>query len=238
MMTDEVRLHWKLHELDEESARHAAELAKLPEARRVVEARVRAAKAALEALDARLAELQRQRREREREADALLANERHFESQRASVKNQQQFEAIELEIARVRDRRSDAETAALTLLESEEATATARPDAAQALQQAERDAADAGAKLEASEAAQRSAIQALEVRRSAALESLPPAARQRYERLRGTRGGRPVAAIDKQACGACFRGLSPHALQEARRAETLLVCDGCGRLMLLPPADG
>jgi predicted nucleic acid-binding Zn-ribbon protein len=44
-----------------------------------------------------------------------------------------------------------------------------------------------------------------------------------------------VAALHNGACGACFRALPPAALQEARRRERLLSCDGCGRFLMLPP---
>ena len=60
-------------------------------------------------------------------------------------------------------------------------------------------------------------------------------ARSRYERLRTGRAGRAVAAVQNGACGACFRALAPAALQEARRRERLLSCDGCGRYLVLPP---
>jgi predicted nucleic acid-binding Zn-ribbon protein len=68
--------------------------------------------------------------------------------------------------------------------------------------------------------------------------ALAPAARPRYEKLRAGRAGRAVVAIENGACGGCHRGLPPAVLQEARRREKLLVCDGCGRLLLLPPEPG
>ena len=64
---------------------------------------------------------------------------------------------------------------------------------------------------------------------------LDTASRTRYERLRGLRGGRAVAAIGKGACGGCGSALAPHALQESRKRDHLLTCDGCGRLLMLPP---
>jgi predicted nucleic acid-binding Zn-ribbon protein len=60
----------------------------------------------------------------------------------------------------------------------------------------------------------------------------------RYEKLRAGRAGRAVAAVENGACGGCHRGLPPAILQEARRREKLLVCDGCGRLLMLPPEPG
>ncbi len=236
-MTDELRIHWTLHELDEASVRHEAELAKLPEPRRAAEARVAAARSKLAALDARAADQQKRRRELERETDALLEQEQRFERQKSAVTNQQQFEAIGHEIANVHARRSDLETQVLELLDAEERAAVERPELAAALAEAEAEAGDVRARLDAVEREHRDALAGLETRRAATLAELPAAAQSRYTRLRASRAGRAVAAVEKNACGACFRGLSPHALQEAKRREALLVCDGCGRLMLLPPGD-
>jgi len=44
-----------------------------------------------------------------------------------------------------------------------------------------------------------------------------------------------VVAIVKGACGGCFRAQPPQVLQEARRGDRLLACDGCGRLLIWPP---
>lgn len=69
------------------------------------------------------------------------------------------------------------------------------------------------------------------------MRPLEPTARSRYEKIRASRGGRAVVAITNGACGGCARTLTPHAQQDARKRDRLLVCDGCGRLLLLPPDE-
>lgn len=234
-MTDELCIHWALHELDEQAMRHEAELAKLPEPRRAAAARVAAARAKLAALDARMAEQQKRRREFERETDALLEQEQRFEKQKNAVTNQQQFEAIGHEIANVHAKRSDLETQVLELMEAEERATAERPELAHVLARAEAEAGDVAARMDAAEREHRAALDGLDASRAETVAALPAALQSRYQRLRTSRAGRAVAAVEKNACGACFRGLSPHALQEAKRRDALLVCDGCGRLMLLPP---
>jgi predicted nucleic acid-binding Zn-ribbon protein len=91
------------------------------------------------------------------------------------------------------------------------------------------------AKLDAESATLRAEIAALDARRAEVEAKLAPAARARYEKLRAGRAGRAVAAVTNGACGGCFHGLSPAALQEARRREKLLTCDGCGRLLVMAP---
>lgn len=236
-MTDELRHHWSLHEIDEEAARHEAERAKLPEQRKTLEARVAAEKRKLDAIDVRAAQLEKRRRELERDIAALETQEKRFRAQLDAVTDQKQYEAVQHEIAGVAGKRSDLETEALTLMEDEERAATERPHAADALARAVRESGEAIAKLDAEAARLAGLVAALDARRAEAESQLEPAARTRYQKIRASRGGRAVAALVNGACGGCFRGQPPHALQEARRRERLLVCDGCGRLVMLPPEE-
>ena len=75
----------------------------------------------------------------------------------------------------------------------------------------------------------------IEARREKHIAGLPPGTRSRYERIVQSRDGRAVVAILKGACGGCFRNQPPQVLQEARRRDRLLVCEGCGRLVIWPP---
>jgi predicted nucleic acid-binding Zn-ribbon protein len=234
-VTDELLAHWALHEIDEEAVRLEAERAKFPEQRRAHEARTTAERRRLEALDQRTAEAVKRRRERERDIAALEAQERKYRSQLDAVTNQHQFEAVQHEIAGVAGKRSDLETEVLTSMEEEERASATRVTIAEALARAEREGAEALARIDAEDARLSDALAVLATRRSDAEAALDPVARSRLQRLRASRGGRAVSAIVKDACGGCFRVQPPHAMQEARKRERLLTCDGCGRLLMLPP---
>ncbi len=237
-MTEELRLHWDLHEIDEQAVVREQALAKHPEQRRAHETRVAAARQALAALDQRTSESAKRRRLLDGEITAFDAQQHHFEQQLQAVTDQKQFEAVHHEIAAVKSRRDVLETEVLERLDAEERDATARAEKAHARERAEAEAATLFAKLDVEAATLRADLAALDARRAETAGRLQPVARTRYVKLRAGRAGRAVAAVTQGACGGCFRGLSPAALQEARRREKLLVCDGCGRLMLLPPAEG
>jgi len=51
-------------------------------------------------------------------------------------------------------------------------------------------------------------------------------------RIRKSRGGSVVVAVKKRACGACFKALPPHRIQELKRGDQLISCDNCGRLLI------
>ena len=235
-MTEELRLHWTLHEIDEQAVACEQALGKQPEQRRALEMRITTARTALAALDQRVAESHKRRRILDGEIAAFDAQQKHFERQQLAVTNQHQYEAVQHEIAAVKAKRDVLETEALERLEAEEREAAARPEKAHTLERAEAEGVTTRARLDTEQANLRAELAALDARRAANVARLEPPARLRYEKLRVGRAGRAVAGIVNGACGGCHSGLPPHALQEARRAEKLLLCDGCGRLLLLPPA--
>lgn len=234
-MTEELRHHWDLHEIDEQAVTREQALAKHPEQRRAHEARVAAARTTLAALDQRVSDSSKRRRILDGDIAAYDVQQRRFEQQLLQVTDQKQYEAVQHEIAAVRAKRDVLETEVLERLDAEEREAAARPEKAHVLERAEAEAAALFAKLDAEAATLRGELAVLDARRAEVLARLAPPARARYEKLRAGRAGRAVAAVTQGACGGCFRGLSPAALQEARRREKLLTCDGCGRLLVMPP---
>ena len=191
----------------------------------------------LEQAKARLGEAQKQRRDLEREASALGEQERHFQQQLPAIKKNEEYTALLHEIEATRQKRSELETRILLRMEEEEREQQERPALEQALKSAEAEAATRAKLIDADEAAEREKLGALEARREANLRDLPPATRARYERVHGSRDGRAVVAILKGACGGCYRTLPPAVLQEARRRDRMMSCEGCGRLMVWPPSE-
>jgi predicted nucleic acid-binding Zn-ribbon protein len=237
-VTEELRLHWALHEIDEQAVAREQALAKQPEARREHNAKVTAARAAVQAIDQRLADSAKRRRALDREIAAYDVQLHRYEQQLLSVTTQHQLEAMQHEIAAVRAKRDGLENEALERLDAEERDTKLRPEKAHALERAESESQATLARLDAEAATLQAELGTLEARRAETVAALAPAARTRYEKLRAGRAGRAVAAIVNGACGGCHRGLPPASLQEARRREKLLMCDGCGRLMMLPLEPG
>lgn len=234
-MNEELLHHWALRSVDDEAARLANELGKLPALRRAQEARTGAALAAVRALDERAEVALKRRRALERDIAAFDAQEKHFERQLSAVTDQKQFEAVQHEIAAVRAKRSDIETAALDLLDIEERCAAERPALAAASDRAAQEATASTAGWDAEAAIANARCAELDAARARLTALLAPASLSQYERLRHARDGRAIAAIENGACGACFHRISPHAAQEARKRDRMLACDGCGLLLMLAP---
>jgi predicted nucleic acid-binding Zn-ribbon protein len=234
-MSDELDHLWALKDLDEQLAVVSAELKRFPEQRTALEHRLAAERVRLEQHKSQVAALQVRRREFERQIEALTAEERKFQGQLPLVKKNEEYQALLHEIGGVRKKRSDIETSVLVALEDEERLAGERPAIEQAVRGAERELAERAAAIDREEAIDRERAAGLDAQRAGHLEHLPAATRSRYERIRASREGRAVVAIMKGSCGGCYRGQPPQVVQEAKRRDRLLLCDGCGRLMLWPP---
>ncbi|MCK4656025.1 MAG: hypothetical protein KAT85_03315 [candidate division Zixibacteria bacterium] len=60
---------------------------------------------------------------------------------------------------------------------------------------------------------------------------IPKALKATYERIRKGRGGDVVVPVKKRSCGACYKQLEPHVVQEVKKADKVLTCDSCGRIL-------
>jgi len=53
-----------------------------------------------------------------------------------------------------------------------------------------------------------------------------------YERVRKGKGGGAIVHIRNRACSGCFKTLPAQLVQEIRRAERIITCDSCGRILI------
>ncbi len=234
-MSEEIDRLWVLKGLDEELAEARAALARYPEQKERLESRARDEKRKLEDLQARIAEAGKLRRQLERDAEAAVGQERKFSAQLPQVKKNEEYQALLHEIAECRQKRSDVETQVLMQMELEETLAREKPGVEKALKAAEAELAARRSEIETEERAAMGRAADIDHRREEQLEPLGAAARARYERVHQSRMGMAVVAIVKGACGGCYRAQPPQVLQEARRRDRLISCEGCGRLLVWPP---
>jgi uncharacterized protein len=236
-MSEEIDRLWALQDLDEQAAGVREILARFPEQRRELEHRIVEARQRLEQAKARVVESQKQRRELEREAGAVGEQERRFQQQLPTIKKNEEYTALLHEIEGARQKRSEIETRVLERMEVEESEQRERPALEQALTSAQAEAAARAKLIDAQETSEQSKLDVLEARRDAHVRELAPATRARYERVHASREGRAVVGIVKGACGGCYRTLPPAVLQEARRRDRMMSCEGCGRIIVWPPVE-
>jgi len=236
-VTEEVDRLWRLHELDERANTARAVVVRFPEQKSSLESRVAGERARLATQTKAAEELLKTRRKIEQEIEAVTAQQRQFESRQPSVKTNEEFRALTAEIDGCKRKRSELETQVLIRFEEEESLAKQKPVIEQALKQAESERAARLAEIDRAEAASQAELDAINAERATEIAALGSTTRQRYERIHSQREGRAVVPVIKNACGGCFRAQPPQLLQDIRRGDRLLICDGCGRILVLPPGE-
>jgi len=136
------------------------------------------------------------------------------------------------EIAALKSKRSDRETVILEFFEREEALVAAAKQAEQRIAEEEKRLKAGEADLEKEGASLDQSIHSIRVDRDSVRPKITATILARYDRLCTSRDGIAVAEIKKSACGACFKGLTPQAAQEARRMDAVMQCEQCGRLLV------
>ena len=236
-MTEELRLLWALQIEDDRLRELESALGRIPQELKALDERLAADRRGLEEQLHRIKQLQLERRANEKEIEAQADQEKKFQGQLFMVKTNQEYQALLREIEGVKQKRSQIETRVLESMDGEEKLALGRAALENAAADAKRLADARRAELEAEQARLEGEAQEVGGRRAALLDQLRPGLRTRYERIHGALDGRAVVAVVRNACGGCMRQLPPQRVQEARRQGLLVMCDGCGRMVIWPP-DG
>jgi len=236
-MTDELERLWRLHDLDERAVAVKASLAKYPEQKSSLEGRVVAERERLKAHAHAAEEALKARRKVEQEIEAVNAQQKQFEMRQPQVKTNEEFRALTSEIDGCKRKRSDLETKVLESMDREETLASQKPAIERALKDAESERDGRIAVIARSEETELAELATIEAARAEQVAGLPQSTRLRYERVHGARDGRAVVPVVNNACGGCWRAQPPQLMQEIRRGDRVLTCDGCGRMLVLPPGE-
>jgi predicted nucleic acid-binding Zn-ribbon protein len=204
----------------------------IPARRDALKAAVESARAALDQAKKDVEQTRLGRRGVEKDVEALSAEAAKLERQLHDVKTNKEYQALLHEIELVKGRRSDQETKILESFDREERLAAAMVAAERRLKEEEGRLRDEVEVLAKEEADLDQRIHSLSQDRDAVKPRVPATLLSRYDRLLSARDGVAVAEVKKSACGACFKALTPHALQEARRGDQLQICEACGRILV------
>ena len=232
-MRPELASLLELQRRDGALAESKRRLADLPKRRDALARALDGARNAVRGIQKELEGARLERRRLEKEAEGFSAEAARLEKQLFDVKTNEEFTAMKHQIANVTGKRSDHETAILEWMEKEESLAAGLKKAEAAVVEAERGLKDGGAALDAEAASLETEIAARTKFRDEGRVSIAPAVLTKYDRLYAGREGLAVVAVENHACGACHRALTAHDMQIAKQGETILSCEGCGRIVIL-----
>lgn len=225
---------WRLQELDRlrQEAAEALETSEEHEAwRRAVELHEQALQNA-DRLEEKLNEAQRSARRHEQamrghEDEAAMLEERLYSGSITSAKEMAQ---LQRRVESLRERAAAAEEAALEALETAESTGRSLNSLRERLQELILERDDKSAALHRRIEALRAEKNALDQERAFLASSIPAEWLTRYERLSAQTGGRPLARLQQERCGACRVALPSALAAQAKRRLTH--CESCGRILI------
>ncbi len=187
---------------------------------------------ALSSEKAMLGATQSKRRQADIEVETSRERKAHFEKQLTEVKTNVEYQALLREIATVEKSIREWEDTVLEAMETEETTQknvkrlAADLAGKQKVVQAERE------QFEQGKQAADQQVAGLGEQRDDLVAKLSVPVRSKYERVRQAKGDSAIVAVVNGSCGGCHYKLPPQTAAEVRHSERLMICEGCGRILV------
>ena len=234
-MNPDIQHLIRLQQLDSEIEAARRRIGEIPGVQEALATRLEQATAAVAAAKQRLADSQAERKKIEAEVAAIQTRLSKYKGQLLELKTNKEYTTMLHEIAtaeaairshedRVLERMEEAETIAGEVKAAEAALKTQ-----QAAIAAERKT------LEAEASALQKAADEKAAGRAEAARQLSPDALRLFEHVAKQRKGLAVAEARDGSCTVCHVRMRPQMYNEVRRAEALVQCESCLRILYFVP---
>jgi len=234
-----------------ESLEHLRALQALDEGIRALEMELEQLPKALEAAREDLAAVQRKhqeaaqaledaekrRRSLEQEIAQTDATVIKFENDKIRVKTNEEFRALNSQIAAQKEKKSALEDQVLLNYDQEESASERARKLKDEAAMVAKTVAAREAEIEARAGEDRKRLEELRTRRDAVTAVCEPAVLSRYTAIAERKAGQAVALVLRGACGGCHTQQPPQKVNEIRKQDRLHTCDFCGRFLLWNPED-
>ncbi|MXX39827.1 MAG: hypothetical protein F4Y91_12420 [Gemmatimonadetes bacterium] len=214
----------KLFSLEEAKEEYPAEI----DQRR---SKIEKARSVLSELEAQSEESAKQQRHCEREIESSKVALREREERFSAVTTNKEYDALQLEIEMCKKTIAEHETQLLKAIESQERIQeqiAKEQEAFEEVRAVEQERID---ELEGLLGTMQEQIDQVKESREVVAKSIDAQLLQIYKRKKGRRGIR-VAAIHKNACGACYYQMPAQMLNEVRVGDRVIYCESCGAIMV------
>ncbi len=216
----------ELHDLREAVSR-------IPALIREREAAFASQRAGLERAQETLKQLQLKQKGLEMELGGKEEGVKKHNGQLAQVKTNQEYKALQTEIANLKADASLVEDQILKLMEGVEAAKSGVQKEKEALAVEEKTLAAEKQQLLQERQTKEKRIAELAGERKTHLSEVDRDTAKTYDGIVRTRSGIALALIDGESCGACQMLLRPQIINEVQLGERLIFCESCARILYI-----
>jgi predicted nucleic acid-binding Zn-ribbon protein len=225
-----------LQRLDSEAAAARKKLAEGPEREKAFDARLEEARQRIADARARLAANQEARRAIEKDVALHQGRLSKYREQAMAVKTNQEYHAIQHEIAHAQGEvKKHEDTMLERMVEADDLAATIKTADAELAAEQKTIAADRTA-MHVEHAAVQTALDALGSQRAAVVAAIDRRVLAIYETAAAKRQGIAVAEARDGGCLVCHVRMRPQMFNEVRRNEAIVQCENCQRILYYVPA--
>jgi len=220
-----------LQQLDTAAAEARRKLAEGPEREKIFDTRLADATLRVADAKAKLAANADARRAVEKEVAVHQGRLSKYREQAMAVKTNQEYHAIQHEVAHAQAEIKKHEDAILEhMIEADDLTATIKAAEADLAGQQKAIAADR-AKMKAEDGERQQALDKLVAGRAALVAQIDKQVLATYELLAANRHGVAVADAHDGICSVCHVRLRPQVANIIRRNDSIVQCDSCQRIL-------
>lgn len=230
-MYEQLQILLQIQEIDSEIDKlenlKSAEPAKL----RVLEAGLSKHKEKAESKNQEIQELQKEQRELQRRLGVQQEKITKYKTQRAAIKTNKEYTALELEINELEKSNSEIEEEILKTMESLDKSETELKKAQEEFHNQELIFKKNKISIITDVKKINKKIVEWKNKRAIIEPKISQILMTRYDNWRQRKKINFVAVIDGQACGGCHLTLPPQLINEVRKKRELLTCNSCGRVL-------
>ena len=170
-------------------------------------------------------------KQREVEIETLRQQIAKFREQQFQIKSNEEFKVLNREIAVLQENIRGLEDREIELMETVEQARQEENGLKAELAKAEGSVHAEFQQLDERQKNLEAEIQQLQLDRQGLVGCIPEDWLSRYNRVMENRKDVALVSTEKNSCGRCHMKLPPHVLQDIKRADAIITCSFCGRLL-------
>lgn len=230
-MKNSIEILKQVQELDSEIYASRELIEGVPSQLAEVDASLEAERGALKRAEEELRSIQLEQKKKEAELQDKEAMVKKYEGQLDLVKTNKEYASLQSEIRSLKADSSLLEEAIITLLDrvdEHHAKVKAEKEQFEILEKASKEK-KAAFQHKANQAEDK--IQSLTEKRQELIKGIHPEVASLYERIVLNRRGLALTRVDGEVCTACHMQLRPQQINELQKAEKVILCEQCSRIL-------